>query len=426
MKLVFSCLLLASSATLVSADEVTDWNQIMLMATIAPPATPGPTSTRGTAIVQAAVFDAVNGIERRYTPIHVPPAAPHGASKRAAAVQAAYASLVRLYPALTATFDQQRMLSLAAIASRRGAEHSKSIERGIEWGQSVADAIWAWRSTDGFDTVLPPFLGGVAAGEWRPTPPGFVPGLFQVLANLTPWVIQSPSQFRPSGPPALTSPQYTTDYDETQSKGSRTSSTRTTDETNYSLFWASTNPASFWDPVAISLAAQRHFKMSQTSRLLALVNLALADAAIGCWEAKYTYKFWRPVTAIQLGGTDGNDATAGDPTWAPFIVTPPFPEYPSGHACVSGAAGRILSHYFGEDTPVTVGSNAMPGVTRQFPSLTAALEEVSSARVFAGIHFRTACNDGQTLGIGVADYILANSLLPVGDNDDNDNEEGEE
>jgi hypothetical protein len=426
MRLLFSFLLLATGVELVSADEVTDWNQIMLAATIAPPATPGPTSTRGTAIVQAAVFDAVNGIERRYTPIHVPPAAPAGASKRAAAVQAAYASLVRLYPALTATFDQQRMLSLAAIASGPAAEHSKSIERGIEWGQNVADTIWAWRSTDGFDTPLPAFMGGTNPGEWRPTPPGFVPGLFHQLAIMAPWVIQSPSQFRPSGPPALTSTQYTTDYDETQSKGRQNSLTRTPDETNFSLFWASTNPASFWDPVAISLADQRHFKMSRTSRLLAHVNLALADAAIGCWEAKYVYNFWRPITAIQLGSADGNNDTGGDPTWVPLIVTPGFPEYPSGHSCVSGAAGQILTHYFGDHTPVTVGSNTMPGVTRQFPNLTAALEEVKSARVFAGIHFRTACNDGQALGIGVADYILANSLLPVDDNnDDNDNEHGE-
>ena len=158
--------------------------------------------------------------------------------------------------------------------------------------------------------------------------------------------------------------------------------------------------------------------MSRTSRLLAHVNLALADAAIGCWEAKYVYDFWRPITAIPLGGTDGNPATAADPTWVPLIGTPGFPEYPSGHSCVSGAAGRILTHYFG-DTAVTVGSNTLPGVTRQFPSLTAALEEVKSARVFAGIHFRTACDDGQALGIGVADYSIGHSLLPVeGDNED--------
>jgi hypothetical protein len=165
--------------------------------------------------------------------------------------------------------------------------------------------------------------------------------------------------------------------------------------------------------------------MSKTSRLLAHVNLAVADAAIGCWEAKYTYNFWRPITAIPLGSTDGNNDTAGDPTWIPLIGTPGFPEYPSGHSCVSGAAGQILTHYFGDHTPVMVVSNTMPGVTRQFPNLTAALEEVKSARVFAGIHFRTACNDGQALGIGVADYILAHSLLPVDDNDDNDNEQSE-
>jgi hypothetical protein len=315
------------------------------------------------------------------------------------------------------------MLSLGAIASGPAAEHSKSIQRGIEWGQTVADAIWTWRNTDGFDTVLPPFTGGAAVGEWRPTPPGFVPGLFHQLAITTPWVIESPSQFRSPGPPALTSLQYKTDYDETLSKGRKTSLTRTTDETNFSLFWASTNPASYWDPVAISLAGQRHFKTSKTSRILAHLNLALADAAIGCWEANYVYDFWRPVTAIPLGGTDGNPDTAADPTWEPLIVTPGFPEYPSGHSCVSGAAGRILTHYFGDHTPVTVTSNTLPGVTRQFPSIAAALEEVKSARVFAGIHFRTACNDGQSLGIGVADYILAHSLLPVEGGHEDESEE---
>ncbi len=153
--------------------------------------------------------------------------------------------------------------------------------------------------------------------------------------------------------------------------------------------------------------------MSRTSRILAHLNLALADAAIGCWEAKYVYDFWRPITATQMV----------DPTWEPLIGTPGFPEYPSGHSCVSGAAGRILSSYFGEHTPVTVVSNGMPGVTRPFTNLTAALEEVKSARVFAGIHFRTACDDGQALGIGVADYILGHSLLPVDERQEEESEE---
>jgi hypothetical protein len=165
--------------------------------------------------------------------------------------------------------------------------------------------------------------------------------------------------------------------------------------------------------VAISLAAQHHFSMSKTARLLALVHLAMADAAIGCFDAKYTYSWWRPITAIQLGDTDGNDATTPDPAWSPLIVTPPFPEYPSAHSCISGAAGRILSQSFGEETSFNVVSDAMPGVTRTFHSFSAALEEVKNARVFGGIHFRTACVDGTALGIAVADYVMSHVLLSL-------------
>ena len=151
--------------------------------------------------------------------------------------------------------------------------------------------------------------------------------------------------------------------------------------------------------------------MSQTARLLALVNLGMADAIIGCWDAKYTYSTWRPITAIQLGDTDGNDATISDLGWTPLIVTPAFPEYPSAHSCVSGAAGRILSQAFGEETSFNVVSNAMLGVTRKFNTFSAALAEVENARVFGGIHFRTACVDGTALGIAVGDYVIARALL---------------
>jgi hypothetical protein len=405
------------AGALVHADEVTDWTQIMVKATLVPPLMPGPVLTRSTAIFQSAVFDAVNGIERRYTPVHVPPDAAPGASQRAAAVQSAYAILVRLFPGQVATFNLERAQSLAWIASGPAAENSQSIARGIEWGQTVADSIWAWRSTDGFANVPPPFLGGLAPGEWRPTPPLFVPGLVPQLAQVTPFLISSPSQFRPAGPPALTSAEYTADFNEVKSQGSISSATRTPDETLYAQFWASTNAADFWDPVAISLAAQRNLTMSKTSRLLALVNLAMGDAAIACWDAKYAYVFWRPITAIQLAATDGNPDTAPDFSWQPLIATPPFPEYTSGHSCVSGAAARILSAYFGESTPIAVTSDVMPGVTRFFPGFSAALDEVKSARVFAGIHFRSACDDGQMVGIGVADYILSYGLLPVHGND---------
>jgi hypothetical protein len=402
-----------------TADEVTDWNRIMLDALRVPPAVAASLAQRPAAIVQASVFDAVNGIARRYTPIHVTPAAPCGASQRAAAVQAAYASLVRLFPTQTVTFDLERTMSLTGIASGPAAEHSESIERGIEWGQAVADAIWAWRSTDGFANVLPPFLGGPAPGQWRPTPadspppPPFAPGLAPQLAHVTPWVIASPSQFRPGGPPSLTSDRYTADLNEVKTVGSTSSWSRTSDQTLYAQFWQSGSPAGFWDPVASSLSAERHLNLLENARLLALLNIALADAVIGCWDAKYTYVFWRPITAIQLADTDGNPATAADPNWKPLIVTPPFPEYPSAHSTVSAAATQILSAYFGEDTEFSVSSDGMPGVVRYFTSFPAALDEVKNARIFGGIHYRAACEDGQALGIAVADYILGHALRVV-------------
>jgi hypothetical protein len=238
------------------------------------------------------------------------------------------------------------------------------------------------------------------------------PGLVPQLATTTPWVLRSPDQFRPAGPADLMSDQYTADFNEVKSMGGGTNSGRTADQTLFANFWQAGNPPDYWDPVAISLAAQRNFSMPQTARMLALVNLGIADAAIACWDAKYTYSSWRPITAVQLAGTVGNDATIADSSWSPLIVAPPFPEYPSAHSCVSGAASHILSRQFGETTSISMVSNAMPGVTRNFHSFTAALEEVKNARVYGGIHFRMACVDGTALGIAVGDYVLGHALIP--------------
>jgi hypothetical protein len=413
LKVAFCFLSLFALAGTARADEVTDWNRIMLDALLSPPAVAAPLAERPAAIVHAAIFDALNGIERRYTPIHVAPAAPAGASQRAAVVQAAYATLVHLFPAQKTTFDQKRADSLNAIANGPAVEHSESIARGIEWGQTVADEIWAWRSTDGFSNVPPSFLGGLNPGQWRPTPPAMAPGLAPQLATMTPWAIGAPSQFRPAGPPSLTSDQYGADLNETKQLGSISSASRTSDQTLYALFWQSATPADFWDPVATSLSAERHLTLSENARLLALLNIALADGVIGCWDAKYTYDFWRPITAIRLADTDQNAATMADPNWTPLIATPPFPEYPSAHSCVSSAGLRILSDYFGENTAFSVGSDVMPGVTRFFPNFSAALDEVGNARIFGGIHFRTAVVDGRTLGTELGNYILDHALLPV-------------
>jgi len=427
MRRTCSCLLtfvvVALAAQTARADQITDWNETMFRAGLVGGTTPL-VITRVAAIVQASVFDAVNGIARRYTPIHVAPAAPAGASRDAAAVQAAYATLVQLYPAQKATFDARLAVSLAVIGTQ---ESAAAIASGRAWGQTVADAILAWRSTDGFTPAPPPFLGGTAVGQWRPTPPAFAPGAGPQFAYMTPWAILSPSQFRPAGPPALTSTRYAVEFNETKTMGSATSATRTPDQTVASWFWASGTASFIWNTLAVSLIdrsksdddfdheshGRKHRSSLDNARLLAVLNVAIADAAIGCWEAKYNYTFWRPVTAIPLASTDGNPATIEDPAWTPLFATPAHPEYPSGHSCLSGAAGAVLAASFGEKTHFTVESDLMPGVFRSFKSFSSALEEVKNARIFAGIHFRAATDDGQAIGASVADYVLDHTAQPV-------------
>src|SRR6185369_5154280 len=211
--------------------------------------------------------------------------------RRAAAVQAAYAVLIRLYPSQSASLLAKREASLAAIIDDDDDNSGRSIERGIAWGQTVADAIWAWRLTDGITPAPAPFLGGTNVGQWRPTPSGFLSGAGVQFSYMTPWVIESPSQFRPGGPPALTSQRYATDFNETKTMGSLNSTSRTDDQTLFSRFWNASTANFFWNEIANNLADKEHFSFSRRARLLASLNLAIADAAIGCWEAKYTYVF---------------------------------------------------------------------------------------------------------------------------------------
>ena len=331
MRRTYSCLIAFVVITLVPAttwaDQITDWNQTMLRAALVGGTSP-PVTTRVAAIVQAAVFDAVNGIARRYTPVRVEPAGPAGASQEAAAVQAAYATLVQLYPAQKSTFDARLAVSLAVLDAR---EDSAAIASGRAWGQTVADAILAWRSTDGFTPAPPPFLGGTAVGQWRPTPPAFASGAVAQFPFMTPWAIVTPSQFRPAGPPALTSAQYAKDFNETKMMGNMVSTTRTPDQTVSAWFWASATPSFLWNTAAVSLVDgsgsesdedgdhtwhdNRHDSTLQNARLLAQLNVAIADSAIACFEAKYTYVLWRPVTAIPLADTDANPKTTADPAF---------------------------------------------------------------------------------------------------------------
>jgi hypothetical protein len=299
--------------------------------------------------------------------------------------------------------NAKRIASLAAI----GDADSESLQRGVEWGQFVAAEILDWRSTDGFTPAPAPYFGGDEPGQWRPTPPLFGPGAAPQFATMTPWGIDSHDQFRPLGPPALDSDQYLDELQETKEMGSDDSTLRTADETAACRFWAATSGTHAWNLVAIDLSADQGFDLSENARLLATLNLAIADALISCWDAKYHFEFWRPVTAIRLLDADA-DGNPDDPDWTPLITTPAFPEYTSGHSSLAGAAATVLVDYFGDETPFAVESPA--GEMRFYLSFSTAVEEIADARVFAGIHFRAACDDGAAAGSDVAAHILENLM----------------
>jgi len=222
---------------------------------------------------------------------------------------------------------------------------------------------------------------------------------------MTPWAIEAPDQFRAPGPQSPASAQYAAELNETKDLGSSTSATRSADQTLLAQFWNASTVSYFWDTAALALSAQRGYSMSDKARLLATLNVAMADAAIACWDSKYTYLAWRPVTAIPLADTDGNPATIADPAWKPLLTTPNHPEYPSGHSTVSGAAGAVLTSFFGDNNAMTFDSDVLPNVLRSFSSISDVLEEIQNARICGGIHFRTACVDGQALGNAVGNYV---------------------
>lgn len=388
------------------ADEVTDWHQHTINLLRTSNASPVATM-RIFAIEQAAVFDAVNGIERRFTHIYVRPNVSRRASTRAAAIEAAYATLIRFFPAQRADLDARREASLNAITDER----PDQISQGVRWGQRVAEEILALRCGDGSDAVFPPFTGGTAPGEWRPTPPGNLPGQTPELARMTPFVMTSPSQFRPAGPPALASAQYAADFNEVKTLGKDTGSARTDEQTEIGIFWAD-NAHLHWNRIALSVAASRADSLVDNARLFALLNLALADANIVARDAKYHFNWWRPITAIRLADTDGNGDTAPDASWTPLLVTPNHPEYASGHSTLSGAAARVLAALFGDNTSFTHGSDTLAGVTRTHSSFSAAAAEVNESRIFAGAHFRFACIEGEQAGAAVGNLAVSSLARP--------------
>jgi len=419
-----------------ASDQVLDWISIMNATVLAGGTSPLVTG-RVVAMVSSSVFDAVNGIQPRYHWLLVEPNAPKPASRRAAAIEAAYTMLLKLYPLQMTPLTNARNASLAALT---GLESDKSIQNGIDWGDTVANTIFNIRSTDGFTPPPPPFVGVLGLipppptappastiGVWRPTPPQNAVGVNPQWASMTPWVLTRPSQFRLPPPYALTSAEYAADYNELKTMGTLAGSdpAHPTDHQLLALFWAGNTPL-FWNRIAAQVSAERHLTFTQNARLFALLNVAMTDASIACWDSKYRYVFWRPITAIRNGDLDNNPATDPDPTWQPFLDshplaayrgTPAHPENPSAHATFSGAAAFILESAFGDNTSFTVTSEAAPG-TRQYSSFSQAIADIADARVFGGIHYRTSCVRGDALGRAVAEYVSTHAFRRRGDDGD--------
>jgi PAP2 superfamily len=414
LKLVLAVAALGALATpgLASADVVTDWNRNMADALLVAHTAPQP-ATRAGAIVQTAVFDAVNGIARRYEqfrPDVIGPTAPHGASQRAAAAGAAYAALVALLPAQKTSFDAELEATLASLADDDADEGlGQAVARGLDWGQTVANAILAWRSADGLTAVLPPYVIGPLP-SWQPTPPAFVQTpVFRQFATMTPWTMSSPDEFLPPPPPALTGARYTADFNEVAAIGNAATATQALIDT--AKFWNGVfeTAGPMWNRAAERLADAREAQLVDNARLFALLNVSMADAVIAVWNAKNTYNSWRPVTAIRNADMDGNPATAQDATWTPVLTTPAHQEYPSGHSGVSGAAAAVLAAVFGNDTTFTVTSDGFPPtpfVARTYSSFSQAIDEVALARIAGGIHFRSACETAAHMGAEVADQAM--------------------
>ncbi len=381
------------------ADVVTTWNQNVF--TIG-----GPSIQRTLAMVHIAMFDAMNAIDPRYTPYLMLPAPPAGASAEAAAAAAARGVLVRLFPAQAAALNALLAASLANVPD------GPAETAGVAYGDLVAQAIYDARLSDHILDAPPIYVPGTAPGEYQFTSPGPPQPVNVNARNWVPFALASTSQFRPNGPAALTSVRYARDLAEVQLRGALTGSNRTPDEDVIARWHTEMAPFQF-NRIGRAEAPQDGREPIEHARLFALLNLALADATTSAFDAKYTFNFWRPVTAIRNADADGNDDTIADSTWTSYQVTPPHPEYPAAHGVAQGAGARIMKDYFGPHYSFSTTSPTVPGVTRTYADFDSFAEEGKEARILGGMHFRSSIEEGARQGKTVANWVLDNYLRPL-------------
>jgi hypothetical protein len=385
-----------------AANPIVDWNQIALTTAL---------TTPGTQIyltyVNLAMYDAVNAIDERYQQYGPEFHGPRNASVDAAAISAAYQTLLYYFPAQSATLQSQYDSAIAAIPN------GQTKASGIAIGQIAAARIVALRTGDGRNANVPyTYPTSPVPGVWIPTPPAFAPPATPWFGQMVPFTMQSASQFRPvNGPPDLGSQQWAQEYNEVKLLGAANSSVRTAAQTDIALFWTA-NPVATYFGAFAQLVIDRHLNLSKSARLLAMLSVAFTDGGIGCWDAKYHFSNWRPVTAIPNGDIDGNPETEADPTWLPVAPTPPHPEFPAAHGCATGAIAETLKNFFGTPNVKFSVNSSATHTTRTYKNVGQLEAEAYWARIYAGFHYRHSLDEGFKLGHQVAKQLNQNFFQP--------------
>jgi hypothetical protein len=412
-----------------AVNEVLQWNEITVKA-IGANGQSNVAASRTLAMVQGAVHDALNAINRRYDAYYFEGPADAAASPDAAVAAAAHTVLVGVISSFGTPAQKgttQALVEQAYGASLARVTDGAARNKGVAVGRAAGAAMLTLRKDDGA-TRDAPYTPGMGPGRWRPhpnpspaNPPianpdaarGYAPSAVPGWGNITPFTLLSASQFWLPGPPPLTSPTYARDFNEVKSVGGKVSTARTADQTEIARFWF--EGPGVWNTIARTVATTRKLDSVDSARLLALMNMAMADAYIAGFKIRYVYDFWRPVTAIREGDNDGNDATVGDPTWDSHQNTPAVSDYPSTQSTFSAAAAVVLASVLGGDQAQFTVTSGKPfeGITRSFTSFSQAARESADSRVYAGIHFRSACEDGLTLGRKVGQRTVALYLQPV-------------
>jgi hypothetical protein len=414
------CMLMATlllGPAVAKADAVLDWNLIAVNTAMANGQNPFATA-RYTTIVQLAVFEAVNAITGEYRPYLGNIVAPHGASADAAAIQAAYRVLSTYFPSSASTLGTDRANSMALIPD------GQAKSDGIATGDAAALAMIALRANDGSSPAQFKIPGPAVPGDYQATPScpivnGIRVGTLFQWQYMTPFGIPGVSEFLLDPPPALWSYEYAKAYNEVKTVGSASANSieRPPDRANVVLFYQASSPTFVFNQAARQIVAQEGRRsLSENSRAFALINMAINDGAIASFFNKYHYNFWRPETAIHAGATDGNPKTDPDPNWVPFIVAPCFPGYPSNHGTLSNAGAEVMRRLYGEaGHAITLSNPAVPTIVLHYGSLRQITDDISDARVYGGIHFRTDQDAGARLGRAVGTVIYKNNLRAVRD-----------